>query len=604
MRGGDSFSTRLGYSSGMEMVKKSIDRCDTISFDILDTLLSRSVLSTNAIFRLIELQSRKSGFADARKRAFAAAERERRNNPLSRIYEKLPDEFRGLEESEIRTEARGLFPNREMHDIWRYCLEKGKRIIIVSDMHLSSATLNTILTENGFSGYSRLYIPDECGTGGKCDLFRHVLAEEKVSPGRMLHIGDDPDRDGAIPLSLGINSGLVLSPKSQILRDFGWTRFRKYARGVPIADISLGLCARLRERDKIDTDPWAMLGGALAGPLAIGFAECCVKTAEQNGITDIFFTARDGYLIKKAVETLAGKRGITCHYVYAPRVYSYLLAYEKNDIKKHGLDRFLELIGQAAPSVLPERKGQKFPASEKRRLILENWSCLDDIRAQTDAIFRNYVGKLRAKLGGDRKVLLVDGVSGQNSAERLYRKYWNAPLCALYFSCGHAHGNSSFSYCRDTKSVTPLSFFEFFLSAPTGPVVGINGDGEPVFQNTEQNERISSVFGRMERGFDAFLVEYAELYPDTEGLFPGEETVDFFNLYLDTLNDREMALFEDMLLPGDSSESRFLTMADKIYKPFLRMGSFKLQMRKTEDAFVLRRSFRGRSHMLLSRVKS
>ena len=385
---------------------------------------------------------------------------------------------------------------------------------------------------------------------------------------------------------------------------FGWMRLREYRNCARIADVALELCSRMAMRSKSAVDPWAMLGGALAGPLVIGFAERCIKTAEQNGIKNIFFTARDGWLVKKAVEALAGERGLTCRYVYSPRTYSYLLAYEKADLKKHGLDRFLEMIEEAAPGSLPEWKKRKIPAADKRKLVLENWSRLDGKRAHTDAVFRNYIGQLRDGLGGDRKVLLVDGISGQNSAERLYRKYWDAPLFALYFNCDGADGKTRFAYCDGGTSVSPLSFFEFFLSAPTPPIVGISDDGAPLFRSSPQNDRIASVFGRMESGFEAFLAEYTALYSDAEGLFPVDEVIDFFNRYLDTLDDRELALFEDTFLPGNSAESRFLTMADKIYKPFLRIGStFGMRMRKTESSFVLLWSFRGHSHTLLRLIR-
>ena len=170
---------KFRYSN--EEVKKVIDDCDVISFDIFDTLLLRPYYEPHDVFRHLERLNDAPGFYESRKNAEAVARQvysEKEDICFSQIYEFIEDKYKSLKEKELDLESKILFQNQFMKEIYDYCLEKGKKVIIVSDMYLSKDFLENVLKRNGYTGFEKLFVSSEFGkmkySGNLFRVFMHV----------------------------------------------------------------------------------------------------------------------------------------------------------------------------------------------------------------------------------------------------------------------------------------------------------------------------------------------------------------------------------------------------------------------------------------------
>ena len=81
------------------------------------------------------------------------------------IYSYLPfnESIRNtLKELEQRIEEAIVVPNEVMVDVLDYCKEKGKTILITTDMYLPRATIESILKKNCIS-YDFIFLSNEIG---------------------------------------------------------------------------------------------------------------------------------------------------------------------------------------------------------------------------------------------------------------------------------------------------------------------------------------------------------------------------------------------------------------------------------------------------------
>ncbi|MCR5597989.1 MAG: hypothetical protein K6G19_07440 [Lachnospiraceae bacterium] len=321
-----------------EEIKRKIVSPDTklVSFDVFDTLLVRDVLEPVDVFRLMDRAfNEKAGsldhiyFSEIRMACEASCRsRFKKSNPdwedinLDEIYDEIKlntvfdssliDEMKQLE---IGFEHKVCHRRNCGYELYTLALESGKEVIFVSDMYLSGNTVGDILRENGYGGYSHLYMSSEirkCKWSGK--LFEHIKAEyPDVEAGQILHIGDSPaaDVDGAS--HAGINAELLPSGISR----FYPGRFEKlYSLDGMLIDkrsavylysgVRLMLAQVLRrfyddpylawntEAD-FNADPY-LIGYFHLGMNLLGITDWLLNDASRKGYKRIHFLSRDGYL--------------------------------------------------------------------------------------------------------------------------------------------------------------------------------------------------------------------------------------------------------------------------------------------------------------------
>lgn len=173
---------------------------EVVSFDVYDTLLHRRYENPSEVFRDVEKKLRRLPDSDREEKFYGKrcrAERLARANTqaeeitLKDIYQyyETQQDKQFLMEMEIEAELACAYPDKRMQDVFRLLLERGKRIVIISDMYLPHEVIEKILGKVGYVGYEKAYVSSEILLTKKTgNLFRYVSNE--LNGRKFLHIGD------------------------------------------------------------------------------------------------------------------------------------------------------------------------------------------------------------------------------------------------------------------------------------------------------------------------------------------------------------------------------------------------------------------------------
>ncbi|MCW2272608.1 hypothetical protein GJ654_00780 [Rhodoblastus acidophilus] len=331
---------------------KSIDRVECVSFDVFDTLLTRSVYHPRDVFlivgrRLLEGHREKVPswlnaklFAEMRVSAEQAVRRARdadlasnMDAPLGRgenflseeitieeIYTQVVDGWSGssdlvqlLIELEQAVELSVIRPTRFGALLLSRAHAKQKRILILSDFVHPPSFVEAALELVGVKNYERLYVSSGVGlkkhTGS---LFNHVAAELGIERSSILHIGDNRTGDVAKPREAGWRAMHISVPR---------VRYAKHiaSRGIPETSMLSSFAYRTAlnlfscrykdlgfdfERDPSLFSSREELGYLGLGPLVMSFAEWVLEECRASATSQALFFARDCYLPYRAAKLL------------------------------------------------------------------------------------------------------------------------------------------------------------------------------------------------------------------------------------------------------------------------------------------------------------
>ena len=194
-----------------------IEQAQTISFDVFDTLVLRTVANPTDVFEVVESSYNKgdhgktiSSFKSERIKAesVARSKSEGKEITLDAIYQELgevydPATVDVLKTIEVNTELDVCAANPELLSFYQRMKGLGKRIVMVSDMYLPSEVIGNILARCGYGGYEKLYVSSEYGVMKRYgDLFE--LVKKDYSDGSILHIGDHPIADYSVAKKKGV----------------------------------------------------------------------------------------------------------------------------------------------------------------------------------------------------------------------------------------------------------------------------------------------------------------------------------------------------------------------------------------------------------------
>lgn len=321
---------------------------DVLSLDIFDTLLWRIVPEPVDAFVLLgeRLDERGVLHAQVSPRLFARlreqAERRARakvvpRTPapevgLSEIYRELPDHLfhrttaDRVAEVEVELEKGITFPDLEVLSFARLAREKlGARVVLVSDTYFSETELRHVLDREPFRSLEieRIFTSNQYGVGKGFGLFGAVVDALDVTPGRVLHIGDNHDADIDAAHASGIRTvyfdKLPGSLRSVLEReglyrkggryrekptlhgrkgDFGLTAIR--AKAVSAGDRPGGVDS---------TNPYWRFGNTVLGPVFTAYAEWIHDRARSEGVDTVYGVMREGEFLSRLVNGARGYLG-------------------------------------------------------------------------------------------------------------------------------------------------------------------------------------------------------------------------------------------------------------------------------------------------------
>ena len=298
------------------------------SFDIFDTCLARKCGDAKNVFDILAERAFVKPVSSECKRAFVAARIEAETKSWS-AAQTLMDIYKAfsykhsdlcsteeLMELEKEVEREILCPIQSMTEYISSLRKKGNRILFISDMYLGADFLQSILQKAGlWQKDDSIYVSCEIGeTKASGSLFEYIRDKEKIAYKDWHHYGDNEHSDVHVPKKLGIHSHLVshdytpyqLSMRQQPSVFYQW--------GGILAGISRSITLQRGRTAHMDF----VLD--IIAPLFVSFVYRVMANAEQHGIRNLYFCARDTYpLYRIALKMQSLFPKINVNYLYISR---------------------------------------------------------------------------------------------------------------------------------------------------------------------------------------------------------------------------------------------------------------------------------------------
>ena len=302
----------------LEALEREIDAHEIISFDIFDTLLMRRLYEPKDLFSLIEPEVK--GWLLF---SFSAARQEAEQELLAycepniyQIYElmgrknQLSEEIcHSLLEMELEKEKEVLVVRNKMKECMDYCIARGKKVFLVSDMYLPSEILENFLNRLGITGYQEILVSCECGVSKPKGLFQ--ILKDRAGGQSYLHIGDNQEADGVAAAKYGVDSFLIMSAVS-MMEISAYRGALAYLDGIE-SRVMIGMLA-----SEIFNNPFSLyhsngrplitcprqFGYLLMAPLILSYLVWMIGKLEHKQQAVMLFSARDGWIIRQAYHIL------------------------------------------------------------------------------------------------------------------------------------------------------------------------------------------------------------------------------------------------------------------------------------------------------------
>lgn len=327
---------------GLDKILKTAEKYSYISVDIYDTIVFRAVRQPNDIFLIVEDELNKSGEKSGFYKKRIAAEKKARKEAtkedvtIDEIYQQMniTDQeklrYRTIEE---KLELDFSIINCKLVDTINKIKRNGHKIIITTDMYLTRTFIEELLHKAELE-YDYIFISGEIGlTKATGNIYPYILNALELSKTDLLHIGNDLIKDINNAKKHGIESIHINDRINETARYLGLNNKQKIK-----LDITSFFIYHSSEKKPNFLES---VGYCCLGPFLVGF---CNWIHNNFPDTNIWFVAREGYLIKKIYETLYPEEVDRCKYVRL----------NKNVLRKpmmycsHSINDFL--------STLPEKK--------------------------------------------------------------------------------------------------------------------------------------------------------------------------------------------------------------------------------------------------------
>lgn len=502
----DYFTVNVKQNLTVDYIKSQIDKVDVVSFDIFDTLLLRPFMKPTDLFLYIqELYDERDFYSErilAEKKARvvkAMRKKEDEDVTIDEIYSKINPKFLKYKNIEIDIETSTLQINRELYDVFCYAKSKNKKIIITSDMYLGSDVLSQILIKNNINGYDNLYVSNQKkATKSSGKLYRLILDDLNIDGRRVLHIGDNYNSDYTQAIKVGLNAIYYKKistrffevPNNIKLKKFYTEKFENLA-----SSIILGMRIIKWQKEISNHNYWYNLGYNYGGILVSEFIKSAIQIAKYRDLSDLFFVARDGYILNKIFKYFCIDKNIKGHYIYASR--------------------------------------------KLRSLCLNNE---EHYNVDTDLNYKEYINKL--KLNGNRIGVLDSCALISYSAQNLIKKYLNEKyLLGIYLV---ASVNYKLEYINLTNSNIEeilkdfnWDIIELFMSSPENPIVDFQ-EKKPVFQKSNDYETARhKILVDILQGEEDFAKDYTNIFGQSSYCIKMADIFSYMGNYWKNLNNTD-----------------------------------------------------------------
>lgn len=491
---------------------------DMVTFDVFDTLITRCVCRPTDVFLLVEAVAKNrgipaEGFADKRIKAETAAYKAVGSGAnLEQIYEMLWNDTDYTREQcdllmalELETEQKTVLPRQDMLEMLLALRDAGKRIVLCSDMYLSSGQIRDLLVCCGYPGDLEIWVSCEKGGTKHEGILWEKFFAELPSGLRVIHVGDNEDGDYRALKRLGWDAALIPGGLAMFEGSELYGYLSKYMDKDIGCRLTLGYlihCACFNSPFFGRTIPektTAVWGGA---------AFSCFMDYLMRGRDDsqLLFVTREGYLLKPMYERYCRSLGQTPQsnaLCYASRTAAVSAAVAMEQDVRNALQKpeFSGTLGQLAkgrlnydlsgdPSLsaleirLPEQAGKVF------QLLKPHMERILEKGVPQNKAYRQYLSEIR---DGRRPLTVVD-VGYNGTIQYALARILQEPVAGRYLFLndgalpkGIGCSCQALSGTRDSDHpiYENLLFLEAVMQVPYGQLRCMTEEG-PVF-NSDAN---------------------------------------------------------------------------------------------------------------------
>ena len=538
-----------------EYIQKAAEY-DVVSFDIFDTLILRPFTEPADLFYFVGNDLGFMDFKNVRIQAEYEARMQcyKKNDhmeiDIKDIWKQL-SEMTGIPakkgmELEMQYEYGFCYANPFMQKVYQGLQKLGKKIIITSDMYLSSEFLEKMLRKNGYDGYERIFISNDYkASKAKGDLYDVV--KKAIAGKSLVHIGDNLHSDIAMAKKHKVDNLHYQNVNQYSLM------YRPYDMSAIIGSAYRGIINNYLYNGLGRYSKSYEFGFIYGGLFVLGYCNYIHQYCKTHQIDKILFLSRDGDILMQAYKKMFPEDAF--EYVYWSRRAATQLMAENNRYDyfrrflyhKVNCDKTISAVLKAMDlealcEKLPEGIKSADELTDKnvkklKRFIEENW----------DFVKEAYLGKNKAAelyyrnaLKDCKSACAVDigwAGSGAVSLGYLVQNVWNIPCQVIGMIAGtntlyNAEPNASETFLQTGKLAAYMYsqshnrdllkkhdpnkgyniFWEILLSSPTRQFRG--------FQWNEVTEEVEFEFGDYDKNTDGireiqtgildFVSEYKE----------------------------------------------------------------------------------------------
>lgn len=298
-----------------ENLIQQIRNVEVVSFDLFDTLIARNILWFEDLVEIIEQKLHNKG-VDIRDFVQKRISLEKklscgRSPKLEEIYAELlkdlnVEDFNAFElaELEYRTDCELICPRKDMIGLIHQIKKLGKSVYITTDSYYTKQQIEFLLKQNGIDEIDGVIVSCEYDTKKTEKLFEKLI--EAAGTSRIIHIGDDIASDIESATAWGLKSFHIYNTE-ELLDKVG---------GLGLISDNMNLSDRIRigmfktrlfnspfqfedSEKKITVKDVEDLGYLFIAPIILDFVEWFSEQIDKYKLKNIWFSARDGYLIQK-----------------------------------------------------------------------------------------------------------------------------------------------------------------------------------------------------------------------------------------------------------------------------------------------------------------
>ncbi len=508
-----------------------------ISVDLFDTLVMRQTLFPEDIFEIVDYQLREKGIIIedfCKKRLAGEKYLSKYSAPtLTDIYEYMKKTYNipdmtphELAELEWMADARMLIPRQEMCALIEEAFRQGKEVYIVSDTYYSKKQIIKMLEKCNITFYTDIFASCEYRTGKTQQLFECL--KEKIHGRQCIHIGDDAVADIESAKKHGLAACQVYSG-TELLEMTGYLGL--WNRAESLADrIKTGMfTARLfnspfqfeaKER-KISVKNANDIGYLFFAPIISDFVIWFKKQIKEHGLHNVWFCARDGYLIKKLYDELDNDRKSV--YFLTSRTAAIRAGMEdEEDIRYVANMKFSGTLREQ----LEERFGITVPEGSIREDNGDDLlDYLQEILSKASVNRENYKKYIDGLPVEEGTVAFFDFVA-KGTSQMYIERFAGRHLKGLYFlqleeRDMRGKGLDIQSFYREGEQEGSVVFENYYileamLTAPLPSVTGFDEKGAPHYAEETRKKEDIECFLAAQNGIIDYFKTYLKLCPETE----------------------------------------------------------------------------------------